>query len=127
MISRALFPGEFTTYTALLSFVAGTDGTIFAANASDGHILWKQDQWTTRFMGPLLFDRNRDLLYGGNFGGEMVALYATSGNVSWTYKIDTGAKGDRLIAAPLGARMSADASKLYFGSYNGELYAVNLD
>lgn len=105
--------------------MAGTNGTVFAANSSNGQVLWSQPRFTTRFMGPLVFDAKRDLLYGGNFGGEMVAFHASSGEIAWTYTVPTGKT--KLIASPLGARISADSSLLYFGSYSGEFHAVHLD
>jgi len=105
--------------------VAGEDGTVFAADAKSGNILWKQQpEPTGRFMGPFVYDHSRRLLYGANFGGVICALDAATGDIVWTWKLQT--KATPLIPVPLGPRISNDASMLYFGAYDAAFHALRL-
>jgi outer membrane protein assembly factor BamB len=106
-------------------FVAGENGTAFAADASTGSLLWvKQLLPLARFMGPFVYDSQRNLLYGANFNGYVYALDAGSGAVVWRFELHT--PYIPLIPVPMGPRISADFSKLYFAAYDRALHALDL-
>ena len=110
------------------SVVGGQNGTIFAANASTGAVLWSSSPPAApaRIMGPLVYDAGRDLVYGADFAGRVVALAPTSGAPAWTYTLPASSKHP-LIPVPLGPRISRDGTLLYFGSYDGALHALHLE
>lgn len=106
-------------------YVAGENGTAFAADASTGSLLWaKRLLPLARFMGPFVYDSQRNLLYGANFNGYVYALDAGSGAVVWRFELHT--PKNPFIPVPLGARISADFSKLYFAAYDRALHALDL-
>ena len=111
--------------TSNVVVVAGENGTAFAADASTGSLLWaRQLLPLARFMGPFVYDSQRNLLYGANFNGCVYALDAGSGAVVWTFKLHS--PYTPYIPVPLGPRISADFSRLYFAAYDRALHALDL-
>ena len=87
-------------------FVAGNNGTAFAADAATGKVIWKQHGISplARFMGPFAYDQRRGLVYGANMAGLVCALDAASGKLVWTYLLKS--PYTPYIPVPLGPRIS---------------------
>lgn len=103
-----------------LLVIAGYDGVAYGLDPESGDTRWKQSVSSSQFMSPFVFDSTRSRIYAGDLNGEMFALDAMTGASLWSYQAKD------LIANPMGARISADSSMLYFGSYDGYLRALAL-
>jgi polyvinyl alcohol dehydrogenase (cytochrome) len=85
----------------------GTDGTIFALDAEDGSILWRNALGEPIYGGSMALANG--VLYRGTFGGTALALDATNGTVLWTENVN----------APLAGGFSIANGTLYTGYGTG--------
>lgn len=97
--------GDGVIYVA--SNVRGSNGTIFALDASDGSVLWEQPFDPAIAGGSMALANG--VLYRGTLGGTIVALDAGDGMVLWTDEVD----------APLAGGLSIVDGTLYVGYGTG--------
>ena len=108
-------------------FVAYMDGRVAALNYSTGSTLWIADKMPEKseFFGALIVDRLRDLLYGVNMHGWVVAINPHTGDL-----VSSAGPVASTVANVLGPALSDDYGALYVGVYHaqggGKLIAVPL-
>ncbi|MEQ9468358.1 MAG: PQQ-binding-like beta-propeller repeat protein [Ekhidna sp.] len=100
-----------------------SSGEFYAVNAVNGDILWKYDvgdperkfdHWDYFLSAPLYL--NGKICFGSS-DGHLHALDASTGKLIWKFKTD-----GMVHSSP-----SASDNTIFFGSYDGYFYALNLD
>ena len=103
-----------------LVFVAGYNGQVYAISADKGIQHWVYPSSAaaivTKFVGGLTLYNG--VLYIGGVNGKVYALDAATGNPVWAEPFATG---NEIYAAPV-----VDGDTLYVGSYDKNMYALNL-
>jgi outer membrane protein assembly factor BamB len=99
-------------------FVAGYDGRVYSVSMSKGVKNWvyPKEGVLTPIIGGLVLNNNR--LYFGGTNGNVYAIDAKTGDWIWSEPFQTGNK--------VWATGIADSDTLYIGSYDKNLYALNL-
>lgn len=101
------------------------DGSVGALNASNGAALWftRSDDIpdASEFFGPLIFDARRDLLYGANMHGRIVAINPYDGRL-----VASSTKLAKTVANNLGPAISEGGERLFVGTYDGKLMSLLL-
>src|SRR5690606_36054860 len=95
-------------------FVASLDQHVYALNPADGSKHWSIDLKAS-IPGGITLDTQRQLLYVGTLGSELVAL-DLEGNIVDTYKTEGWLWGTPTLFD----------NKLYFGDLKGYLYELHL-
>ena len=100
-------------------FIAGYNGKIYAVSASKGILQWvyPREGALTSFVGGLTL--YQDTLYLGGNDGKVYAFDANTGDPVWATPFETR---DKVWATPV---ISDDT--IYIGSFDKNLYALNLD
>ena len=101
-----------------LVFVAGYNGRVYAISADRGvqHWVYPPSGVVTKFVGGLTLYKN--VLYIGGVDGKVYALDAATGTPVWAEPFATG---NEIYATPV-----ADGDTLYVGSYDKNMYALNI-
>lgn len=102
-------------------FIAATN-KIFAIEALDGRTAWAQPfQADGRIWAKPAIDAGQGQggasLFFGTLEKDLYALDAASGNLKWKFKA-----GGAILTTPIVYK-----GKIYFGAFDGNLYAVNID
>ena len=97
-------------------FVGYMNGSVAALNCSTGGTLWAMDSVPEKgeFFGPFVVDRLRDLLYGANLNGRVVAISPHTGHLISSVSVAS------TIANNIGPALSSDYGTLYVGTYHGQ-------
>jgi outer membrane protein assembly factor BamB len=106
-------------------YTGSADGNLYALNSSDGRERWKFTVSSPVRSTPAV---DNDNVYFGDCSGTVYAINKTKGTVRWLYKTigDTleneqyGFDRKALISSP-----TLSGSKLFIGSRDGYLYALN--
>ncbi len=95
-------------------YVGSDDGYLYCLNAADGNQVWKYKASASVWVAPATDGK---AIYFGDRAGVLHAVDATSGQKLWTYRTDY------MILTP--ASISADASRIVFGSEDMHVYCVS--
>ncbi len=121
-------------------FIGSEDHNLYAIGKSSGHILWKFATGGAVHSSPAVY---KNVVYFGSFDGYYYALNAKTGKLIWKFKTGgekkVGGKGlwtmrpadeymddlyDFFLSSPVVGE-TGDGLTLYFGSSDGNLYALN--
>ena len=94
---------------------AGTDGYIFALNASTGSVIWNYTANALIRSSPTI---EGDTLYINSNDGNIIALNAATSQKIWNYT--TGPWGSWDLSSP-----AVSNGMVFVGSYDGVVYALN--
>jgi len=95
-------------------YVGCNDGGLYALNLDDGKEKWKHKTESPVRSSPTVA---HGVVYSGNDEGVMHALEATTGKVKWTFKT-----GGEIFSS-----VNVHDQRLYFGSYDENLYCLGID
>lgn len=110
--------GEITTSIVAASGIgifATSEGTVYDLNVTDGSELWNVSIGSSLYSTPVL-DLENEAVYVCDSSGKVTGLAIHDGTIIWQW--DTGT-GREIRSSPL------VADKIYFGSYDSYLYALN--
>src|SRR5262249_44778679 len=109
-------------------FIQSDDGVLHRLRARDGREQWKvsvnskpveripitdqRSRWDVSSSGVAAAPGR---LYGGTYGGHVVALDPATGTRVWEF-----AAGDSVLSTP-----AVDGRRVYFGSFDGSVYALD--
>ncbi len=121
-----------------VAYIGSEDNSLYAINIKTGRLIWKFSTGGAVHSSPSV---NKGKVCFGSYDGYYYALDARTGKLLWKFKTGgekkVGAKGlwtmqpadeymddlyDFFLSSPI---FSTDGSTLYFGSSDGNLYAVN--
>jgi outer membrane protein assembly factor BamB len=121
-----------------IAYIGSEDHNLYAVDVKTGTLLWKFETGGAVHSSPSV---NKNVVCFGSYDGNYYALNARTGKLLWKFKTGgekkVGAKGlwtmqpsneymddlyDFFLSSPV---FSANSSMVYFGSSDGNLYAVN--
>jgi outer membrane protein assembly factor BamB len=94
-------------------YVASTDRYIYSISTRDGSLIWEVNLNTSIQGTPALSEDKT--LYAGTLGGDVVAVNASDGTVTWRKKL-----GGEIWSSPV-----LEGDRLYLGDLAGNFYALN--
>lgn len=108
-------------------YVGSTDGNIYALNATNGAKIWNYTTGGMILASPTVVN---GIVYGGSSNGNVYALNANSGVKLWNFTAGAPASNFCGINANAGSAVGSSPvvadGVVYIGSYNGNIYALNL-
>ncbi|MGA1793992.1 MAG: PQQ-binding-like beta-propeller repeat protein [Thermoplasmatota archaeon] len=98
-----------------LGIFATSEGSVFCLDVSDGSEIWNISLGSAIYSTPAI-DLDNEAVYVCDSSGKVTSLDIKIGTIKWQW--DTGSRQD-IQSSPL------VADKIYFGSYDSYLYALN--
>ena len=102
--------------------VVGDDhGTVYCYR-DDGTVQWTYETGGTVGTSPTIGEAG--VVYVGNTAGKLIALNLSDGSEEWEYDV-----GESIYTSPIlpGSEGSTVYYKLYFGTYGGKVYALEVE
>ncbi|HEY7830448.1 MAG TPA: PQQ-binding-like beta-propeller repeat protein [Solirubrobacteraceae bacterium] len=100
-------------------FQLSDDGTLYALNKHNGHVLWHTPLGALSASSPAVAGKTvyATVLQRGHYvhGGKVAAVDYVTGKVKWSRNLPSESESSPLL----------DRGRIYFGSQNGTVYALN--